>query len=69
MSTTRRPLGTGPQPSPLTPDTAVPRPGTAADRAADQPRSAVDGDGDGERQLAPRGMRRPLGPGPADVVP
>ncbi|MEV6425021.1 hypothetical protein [Streptomyces sp. NPDC051662] len=60
MSNTRRPLGTGPQPSPLAPDTAVPRPGTAADRAADQPLPAVDVD----RQLAPRGIRRLLGPGP-----
>ncbi|MEH0589837.1 hypothetical protein QA942_39730 [Streptomyces sp. B21-106] len=60
MSTTRRPLGTGPQPSPLAPDTAVPRPGTVADRAADQSPVLADVD----RQLAPRGIRRPLGPGP-----
>ncbi|MFD4555284.1 hypothetical protein ACFWP5_13355 [Streptomyces sp. NPDC058469] len=60
MSTTRRPLGTGPQPSPLAQDTAVTRPGTVADRAADQPPPAVDVD----RQLAPHGIRRPLGPGP-----
>ncbi|MEU5483493.1 hypothetical protein [Streptomyces mirabilis] len=60
MSTTRRPLGTGPQPAPLAPDTAVSRPGTVADRAADQPLPAVDVD----RQLVPRGIRRPLGPGP-----
>ncbi|MEU2380364.1 hypothetical protein [Streptomyces misionensis] len=60
MSTTRRPLGTGPRPTTLAPDAAVPRPGTAAERAADQPPLAADAD----RQLAPRGVRRPLGPGP-----
>ncbi|MGC5000607.1 hypothetical protein [Streptomyces sp. DT195] len=59
MSTTRRPLGTGPQPSPLPPDAAVPRPGTAADRAADRPLPVVD------RQPAAPGIRRPLGPGPS----
>ena len=58
MSTTRRPLGTGPQPSPLPTDAAVPRPGTAADRVADQPLPVVD------RQPTAPGVRRPLGPGP-----
>ncbi|MFJ6709301.1 MULTISPECIES: hypothetical protein [unclassified Streptomyces] len=58
MSTTRRPLGTGPQPSGLPPETTVPRPGTAADRAADQPLPVVD------RQPTMPGIRRSLGPGP-----
>ncbi|MFI8177975.1 hypothetical protein ACIF6H_32295 [Streptomyces microflavus] len=60
MSTTRRPLGTGPQPRPLLPDTTVPRPGTAADRAAEQPLSVVD-----RQPTAGPGIRRPLGTGPA----
>ncbi|MEV5774278.1 hypothetical protein AB0L49_23960 [Streptomyces antimycoticus] len=59
MSITRRPLGTGPKRLPHTPDAAAPRPGTAAERAAEQPLpTAVD------HQLMPRAGRRPLGPGP-----
>ncbi|CAL9677805.1 hypothetical protein SUDANB105_08116 (plasmid) [Streptomyces sp. enrichment culture] len=59
MSTTRRPLGTGPKHLPPASDAAAPRPGTAAERAAEQllP-TAVD------HQVVPRAGRRPLGSGP-----
>ncbi|GHB75800.1 hypothetical protein GCM10010331_74550 [Streptomyces xanthochromogenes] len=57
MSTTRRPLGTGPQsPAPAL-NTALPRHGTVADRATGQPPPIPD------RELATRDKRRPLGPG------
>jgi hypothetical protein len=59
VSTTRRPLGTGPKHLSPAPDATAPRPGTAAERAAEQllP-TAVD------HQLVPRAGRRLLGSGP-----
>ncbi|WP_186779862.1 hypothetical protein [Streptomyces salinarius] len=59
MSTTRRPLGTGPKHLSPAPDATAPRPGTAAERAAERllP-TAVD------HQLLPRAGRRSLGTGP-----
>ncbi|MFF3505551.1 hypothetical protein [Streptomyces sp. NPDC003247] len=63
MSTTRRPLATGPQSTPLATDAAVPRAGTVAERAAVQPPPTT-----AEYHQAPRGGRRQLGPGPASTA-
>ncbi|MGW2826415.1 hypothetical protein ACWC24_36340 [Streptomyces sp. NPDC001443] len=60
MSTIRRPLATGPQPSHPAPEAAIPRPGTAAEQAALQaPPVAPE-----HHHQAPLGRRRQLGPGP-----
>ncbi|MEV5904941.1 hypothetical protein [Streptomyces sp. NPDC052127] len=61
MSTPRRPLGTGPRPhTPTAPEPAA-RPGTAAQRAADQPPAPAVADPASDS--APRAARRTLGPG------